>query len=367
MYKKVHPIIRIIIILLPLWMVWFYITQAGWYYMPDDYPKEMFIHSATHGEVDRDYQVLILGDSMANAAFLPELLSEETINLAITGGTCIESYYILKNYIKTHGAPRDVFFATRHDAYFDDSYITSHFFYHQFSLSEGIELATTLKQYDDMPELYDSYNTTEWFQDIFYLPSRYTPSLLNSSFYQRRELNQDMLSLVQLHRGNWLAIRLGSNITPEELTTLDHFQVSDFNNHYFDLLCKLCSDNGIRLHLMRTPYSSNFAYTEEYKAEYTNYFQSYADKYSGISVDVRFDSMDDLYFYDNGHLNLRGAMEFSNQMCKDYPDVFDQSLPVSANTVDALTADCKIETEEPYHSKWQKILEEKKARFERGE
>lgn len=367
MPKRIHPILRIAIILLPLWMVWLYVIKAGWYYMPDDYAKEMFIHSASHEEMDRDYQVLILGDSMANAAFLPEVLSEETINLAITGGTCIESYYILKNYIKTHGAPRDVFFTARHDSFHDASYIESHFFYHQFSIPEGIEIARTLKKYNDAPEIYSTLHPGTWFQNLIYFPSGYATSLLNSKFYQRYGANREMLGQLQLHRGNWLALRIGSGVTPEPLTTLEHFEVADFNDHYFNLLCQLCSDNGIRLHIVRTPYSSNFAYSDSFRKEYTAYFENYAKQYSNMTVDISFDGMDDIYFYDNGHLNLRGAYLYSTQMCASYPQVFDQSLPVSACTVDALLADYELEVEEPYKSTWKALLDDKKARFERGE
>ena len=266
MYKKVHPILRIFIVLLPLWFVWFYISQAGWYYLNDDYAKEMFIHSATHDSVDRTYNVLILGDSMSNAAYLPELLSEDTLNLSITGGTCVESYYILKNYIETHGAPKTIFYSPRHEAYADDSYIESHFFYQQFSLQEAVEITRTLHKYDDHTEAYDVYHPVEWFKSCLYFPSTYLPSLINGDFYMRHADNLEMLHTIQLHRGNWLCLRTASTVVPEEITCLDEFVVSDFNDYYFDLFCKLCADNGIKLHLRRTPYSSNFTYTEKFKS-----------------------------------------------------------------------------------------------------
>jgi len=368
MIKRVHPIIRILVVLLPLWMVWFYIAKAGWYYMSDDYAKEMYIHSiATEDNADRTYNTLILGDSMSNAAYLPEVLSEDTVNLSITGGTCIESYYILKNYIETHGAPKTVFYSTRHDVYYDATYIESHFYYHQYSLADAIEITRTLNQYNDDPEMYANYHPQEWFKSVFHAPTTYVPALLNATFWGRHDSNMGMLHLLQMHRGNWLAIRTASTVVPEEKTHLEEFKVLDFNDHYFDLFCRLCSDNGIELHLMRTPYSSNFTFSEKFMKDYRDYYQSYADMYDGITVDLDFGTMDDVYFYDNGHLNLRGAYEYSTMIREKYPEAFDQSLPVTQGTLDALQVDLNLETEEPYRSQWESFLEEKTARFERGE
>lgn len=370
MYKKIHPVFRILIVLLPVWFVWFYLTQAGWYYMYDDYAKEMFIHSAAHEAVDRDYKVLILGDSMSNAAFLPELLSEDTLNLSITGGSCIESYFILKNYIKTHGAPDHVIFASRHDAFCDDSYIESHFYYHQFSLSEAIDIHRTLLQSKDDPEMYKSaYHPLEWYKDLFYVPSAYIPALFNAKIYQRRESNLGMLGILQTHRGNWLALRTESLIGTYETekTHLEEFKVLDFNDHYFDLFCKLCADNNIDLLLMRAPYSSNFSYSEQFMQDYRDYFDSYVNKYDGIRAELSFDVMDDLYFYDNGHLNLRGAYLFSTSMREKHPEIFDSSLPVSQGTIDSLELDREIETEEPYLSWWDEEIQQQTARMNQGE
>ena len=367
MIKKVHPILRILIVLMPLWLLWFYISQAGWYYMSGDYAKEMFIHSASHEAVDREYNVLILGDSMSNAAYLPELLSEDTLNLSVTGGTCIESYYILKNYIETHGAPETVFYSPRHEVYYDDTYIESHFYYQQFSLSEAIEITRVLHQCDDDPEMYAQYHPIEWFKSIFYVPSTYVPALINSGFFQRHKDNMSELNSLQVHRGNWLALRTVSTVVPEEETHLEEFKVLDFNDYYFDAFCKLCSENGITLHLRRTPYSSNFTFSEQFMKDYNDYFQSYADKYPGIDVDLDFSQVDDILMYDNGHVNLRGALYYSTMIKEKYPEAFDDTLPVSAGTIEALTRDYGLEQEEPYRSQWKEILTEKKARFERGE
>lgn len=367
MYKKIHPLIRILITLMPFWFVWFYISVAGWYYLADDYAKEMFIHSAAHSKTEQKYNVLILGDSMANAAYLPELLSEDTLNLSITGGTCIESYYILKNYIKENGAPTTVFYSPGHNVYYDDTYIESHFFYHQFGLPEAVEINHVLKNSKDDPEMYANYHPIEWFKCIFHAPTTYVPALLNGEFYHRHGENLAMLDVLKTHRGNWLALRIESTVVQEDKTYLDEFKVLDFNDYYFDAFCKLCSDNGIKLHLRRTPYSSNLVFSEQFKKDFTNYYQSYADKYKNIDVDLDFNTIDDKLMYDNGHVNLRGAMYYSTMIKNKYPDAFDDTLPVSADTIEALTYDYNLEIDEPYRSQWNKILTDRKARFERGE
>ncbi len=363
MYKRIHPVLRIIIILLPLWMVWFYISQACWYYMSDDYAKEKFIHSVSHEPTEYDFNVLILGDSMSNAAFLPELLSEDTINLSITGGSCVESYYILKNYIKNNGAPKDVFYSTRHLAYTDDTYIESHFYYQQFSLEEAIEITRTLHHFNDMPDMYANYHPVEWFKSVFFVPTTYVPALINSNFWGRHQDNLAQLYLLQLHRGNWLALRTVSSVVTEEETHLDTFEVADFNDYYFDKFCQLCSDNNIRLHLMRTPYSRNWTFSQQFQDEFTGYYESYAEKYDGITVDMDYAPGEDVLMFDNGHVNLRGALQYSLNVKEKYPEAFDDTLPVTMTTIDALCADYGLETDPEYREIWKEILTEKKAKY----
>ena len=58
---------------------------------------------------DSQYDVIILGDSVANSAYMPEILSDHTVNLSIGGTTPMEAYYILKEWLHHNKAPKTVY------------------------------------------------------------------------------------------------------------------------------------------------------------------------------------------------------------------------------------------------------------------
>ena len=93
---------------LPVVFLCLYIRFFPMNYGDDELPYYLWNKTVTVQEDTRYYSTLILGDSSANAAYLPELLSEGTINLALGGTTPLENYYVLENWLATSSRLRFV-------------------------------------------------------------------------------------------------------------------------------------------------------------------------------------------------------------------------------------------------------------------
>lgn len=78
---------------------------------------------------EKRYDVLVLGDSASNGAYVPEILSDSTLSLALGGTTAVENYYILKEYLANNEAPNVIYISfsdthmMREDCFLIDSYI----------------------------------------------------------------------------------------------------------------------------------------------------------------------------------------------------------------------------------------------------
>ena len=96
---------KIILVFLPLILVWVFLAPFPFSYMDGEY---------SYYREGRDYRtgktrmaeadVLVLGDSRAKSAILPELLDElggskNCVSLAQGGSTSVEAYYALTEYI----------------------------------------------------------------------------------------------------------------------------------------------------------------------------------------------------------------------------------------------------------------------------
>ena len=76
-------------------------------------PYYLWNREITNTKQDKKYDVLILGDSVANAAYIPEVLSDHVINLALGGTTPVENYYTMQDWLKYNPAPKVCYISFR--------------------------------------------------------------------------------------------------------------------------------------------------------------------------------------------------------------------------------------------------------------
>ena len=140
--RLLHKLIfKCFIVTLPLWLLWAYIwIMPTNIYSARNRPliwNKNFIN--THHK--NKYDTLIIGDSLANSAFLPNYLSDNTINLAVNTANPFTEYYILDTYLKNNQAPKTcyIMFADHHMQRINGFYPKT-LYLHQLTFNQEAEI-----------------------------------------------------------------------------------------------------------------------------------------------------------------------------------------------------------------------------------
>ena len=110
-------------------------------YMDEESPHYLWNKEKVNSEETCYYDTIILGDSMANAAYMPEVLSDTAINLSLGGMTPVENYYVLQDWLTTHRAPQ-VCYLSFQDAHMimEDCFWTRTMYSHRFRREQNLEI-----------------------------------------------------------------------------------------------------------------------------------------------------------------------------------------------------------------------------------
>lgn len=317
-------VVKCILALVPLWIICIFIAKSPLSYLSGDSVSAYWNKEFTQAKQEKYYDVVILGDSMAATSFVPELLSDSTINLALSGSSPVEGYYTLKDYLDNNEAPTDVFvsYMDYHLAHDDFTFATCNQV-HKFSLNDYVEIYKTIKntgaiQFEDLP--IDSY----WQKAVassFYLPSEYIASIINAiKDGGRATENKGAYDNISLHYGR--ACRMTNDISNSTGLKYDEFSVSSLQWNYYSRIVDLCESNGIKLHVIKLPLDYNTLFTDEYVAQvngfYMNIFEdSKLAEFRWYPADYATE-----LFWDDYHMNQHGAYRFSMQMKLDYPELW---------------------------------------------
>ena len=99
--KKIIKLVgKCLLVSFPLWALAFLLSRYQMYYVSPEMACLDLNKSITSTHQDKYYKAIVLGDSAANAAFMPEVISDSMINLSILGTGPIEGYYTLKEYLE---------------------------------------------------------------------------------------------------------------------------------------------------------------------------------------------------------------------------------------------------------------------------
>ena len=125
----------------PLWGFPIFCANNILAYAGSDYVGAIWINDFTQTEQTKYYSTLIIGDSTANSAYLPEVLSDDTVNLALAGSSPVDGYYTLENYLKNNKAPKDIFVSYM-DYHLDDDAFTWDVsnFIHKYTYEQNEEI-----------------------------------------------------------------------------------------------------------------------------------------------------------------------------------------------------------------------------------
>ena len=325
MKTKIIYITKFILVFLPFIAIMLYSKYFALGFFDNETPYYIWNREFCKTSHAEYYRTLVIGDSMANVAFIPEVLSDSVLNLGLGGVTPVEAYYIMSDWIDHNKAPEDVFIC-----FYDTNLEKSTTFWvrtmysHRFTPFQNLEIINSAAKFGDT----DIASPDRWFDYIayeLYLPSKYITSICNGRINQRLAKNREALELIDLHRGRYI-IAPGTlpDIPPLEYS---EFKVPELFDHYYRQLISLCLSNGCRVHLIKLPLPSDAIFTEEYINTVNEYYDTLKNDYPGIEFEWFVEDYGHDCFCDPMHFNTHGSLKFNAEVLKSrYSDIFDDGL-----------------------------------------
>lgn len=312
--------IKSLCVMAPMIVIWAYTWTHPLAFMDEEAPYYLWNKERTNTPQDKYYDTVILGDSVANAAYVPEVLSDSLINLSLGGTTPVENYYILKEWLKENQAP-DTCFISFLDMHFqaEDSFWTRTIYTHRFPATENLEIIRTAVRYGE-----DSIAVPDCYMDVLayelYLPNKYITALMNAGFNQRYAENVEAQRLNEIHGGRYIARGTYEYSGYDEIV-YNGFSVNEMFDDYYRRLLRLCMENNIRVHIVKPPLPENVVFTDTYRTEFYDYYNQIREEFPEVTVDwipvyARRE------FSDSTHMNSHGALHFSRTLKELYPNDF---------------------------------------------
>lgn len=300
-------------------------------YLDEEYPSWRYTMNVVSGKahVGVNYDTLILGDSGAMSSFAPEVLSgdDSVVNLAVGGGTSLEMYYFLKQYLECHEAPKNIVMMYAPFHYFNiDNYETRTMYFKAIPvkyLSDVYEMAEKCGK----QEIYGRDGVWGDISCRLGLPTKYLPAITAAKFVGRYKDNTSSYEKLLASRGYGT---FGTLDGCDELSYECSYTAMEPGTDYYlvtlyiNAIYMLCWEEGINLTIVQ-PALNEASYNQlnpNYKMQYEQYLEVLADKLPMVLVETKLRCYPNEYFGDVSHLNEKGAKLFSEEIKELYPDIF---------------------------------------------
>lgn len=329
MWKEIRQITcKLIALILPFFVLLpLYCRFFPMYYLDDEYAmyrqqKDYVTGQLNTGEADAD--VLVLGDSRTKAGFKPSLLWENTYNIALGGGTPIEGYYSLKEYLQNHETPQTVVMAYAPMHYMDvDTLWTRSVYFHTLSEADFRDLTERAAEFEDVQNILIEDYKTEYLMYKYYMPNKYATALKKSAFVMRHEKTSQKYDMAVEFEGysTYGTAEQSGDINGE--AKVSDFADSDIITWYLEETFALCEEYGIRVVLEQTPMNetSYRILTPEFKASYRSYMQGLSEAYPDVEIYPDFYCYPNDCFGDADHLNAHGVEVYDAFLIEKYRDL----------------------------------------------
>lgn len=348
--------IKCILVCLPFIAFPFYCQHFMLDFLGHDYVGPYWNKNFTNTKQERYYSTIILGDSTANAAYLPEVLSDSSVNLALAGSSTIEGYYTLYDYLKHNEAPEDVFisYMDYHLEEDDFTWDVSNYI-HKFSPVQNQQIKQMIKKYSDnsLEELTAENYDFEVTLYSIYSPTIYANSVLNGIVEDRKDENKNFYDETKTRLGRYCSIT-NTEYEPETVMGYSTFKVGLLQHMYCKKILDLCEKKDINVHLVKLPLSTDAGFIDNYEAEVQYYYDSLLEDYDNVDFYWFHTTYEHEFFCDQYHMNNHGSFRFSRELKEQYPEVFADDNPAEASMVrmEAFDADISGENYMGELTKW---------------
>lgn len=325
MYKKIFKIfLKCIIVILPFSLVLIYTGFCRFDYMDLEFPIWQQQHDYVNKKNDKT-EVLVFGDSSAKSAFIPQDISLNLYNLALGGGTSIEMYYSLLNYMNNHKKPKAVFiaFSPRHYM-LADSFWHRTVYFHYLSNRQFLEVLRNAHEIDkENAILIDGYKK-EYLYYRYYLHRDYRGDVKSSIHANKNDYNRNFYNKLNKLKGNpdFVLPEYSDALNME--TQFKAFKKLNITEYYYFKLIELCEKNSIPVVIEQIPMNraSYMALNPNFVSGFTSYMDFIQKKYPEIIVNKELSYYDNDKFGDDSHMNNKGLIIYSRYIKNKYKKYF---------------------------------------------
>lgn len=359
------------LLLMPLLALKLYIVKYPLRWINEDAVARFWTKDFVSKEHSEHYKIITIGDSSTNAGFVPELLGENFINLAVRSNSPSSAYYVLKRYLSNNESPETVYLAFYGDYHFQNANgFSSWVLLQYFTRKEEAEFISKVRELKDDTKEFDFYADYKLIS-----LNKYWPYLKNSGINGRINKNKSLLKKQSEHRGSEVT-RCTDVWKPSPQTTYDavfgqtenhsgnhnwrHFTVSPLQDFYYKKILDLCKERGIFIRIQVLPIP-----LENYGPGYWDEFRAYHEEalagYDSWTLDTSQElasattggySIGD--FADDHHFNNHGSLKFCRMIRERYPEDFAEgaAMPVSDNTLAGLEDYLRMENQADKILRW---------------
>jgi len=341
-FKFIFKLIILVILILGIFAI--IARNFGMYIYDEEYASYKQTMDYVNNESNDYNSVLIFGDSVAKAGVIPQVISEDTYNISMAGATTIEQYYIMKNYLEHHEAPKTLimmYFIGANDSIDDFFWNRTLYFnclttaqfneivangafenYRPVEKENGVEIERDEASY----KFYEKGNfgaKINFWQYKLASPTKYYAAIKNAMFEKRYEVNQKEYETSQENKGqHYFGTEASFEPNNVTITGKQHFEVLPIIDIYMNKCIELCKENGIQVIIEQHPINeSTYAnMSGDYKKEYMDYMKSLKEKHPEIIVNTEYNVCPSDWLGDFSHLNENGATKFSEELKEKYSD-----------------------------------------------
>ena len=281
------------------------------------------------GGIPKGISTIVLGDSVAKAGYIPDILGDNVYNMGCGGISAVEGYYILSNYIETQQCPETVFlsFAPFHLMTSNNFWGRSMYF-HSLGYEEYMEIMDETDRFNDTSDFASDNPAVDFIKYSLYSPDLYSNAFAKGLLsFSRYKTNKTWYVRIEEDRGHSFYADSDCHGLNRE-TEYDGFESSDFILYYYEKIIQLCEQHGIRVIIETMPMNeSSYNVIDDGSSiieEYISFLKQIKKKYPDCIVNPEWSYMEDEDYSDGMHLNMSGAMKWSNYIKRTYGDLIDE-------------------------------------------
>lgn len=266
-----------------------------------DYPMWLNAKQMAEASSTTRDDLLVIGDSRAKAGYIPSLADRKSLNLALTGQSPIEGYYLLLDYLKGHPAPTNllVSYAPYHICLVD--------VFWEMTVKYGFLAYGEYQDVWEMSRLMADKTLGErnlrW--QYFFLPNKYWGSVRHALKERRWRTNEETYRTLLDSNGHFYYGKKSGSLDLNEEAELGRFVPSRLLDLYLNMLIDLAQSRGIQVFWYTMPFNNESCkkLPDSFMRDYDAYLSTLESK-KGIKVIEKITCLPNTLFGDKSHLYL---------------------------------------------------------------